>query len=121
MSRLAERDDDAGARLADFLHRLAACPGQVGVEVRFSDVRGSRHVYDPQTGAWWLLPSGDLPGWARRRARPRRGPRRRIGSSHQRGVVLTSDRAGVADVTAAEPAGHYARRTSPPKEPPACT
>ena len=77
--------DDAGAQAADFLRRLAACPGLVGVEVRFSDVKRYRHVYDPQTGAWWLLPAADLPRWVRRRERPRRGPRLRIGSSRRGG------------------------------------
>jgi hypothetical protein len=72
--------DDAGAPAADFLRQLATCPGLVGVEVRHSDVRGYRHIYDPQTGSWWLLPAADLPGWVRRRARPRRGHRLRIGS-----------------------------------------
>jgi len=75
--------DGAGAQAADFLRRLAACPGLVGVEVRYADVKRYRHVYDPQTGAWWLLPAADLPRWVRRRGRPRRGHRLRIGSSRR--------------------------------------
>jgi hypothetical protein len=93
--------DDAGAQAADFLRRLAACPGLVGVEVRFADVKRYRHVYNPQTGAWRLLPASDLPRWVRRRGRPRRGPRLRIGSSRQRGLagpgVPTGGRGSGAD------------------------
>jgi hypothetical protein len=88
--------DDAGAQAADFLRRLAACPGLVGVEVRYADVERYQHVYDPLTGAWWLLPAADVPRWVRRRERPRRGPRLRIGSSggSRRGGVAAQGVAG---------------------------
>jgi len=84
-------DTTDGAQAADLLQQLDDCRGLVGVEVRYSDVRGYRHVLDPQTGAWWLLPAVDLPRWVRRRARPRRGRRLRIGSRRRGGVVRHLD------------------------------
>jgi hypothetical protein len=54
---------------ADLLRRPAEYPNQVGVDARYTDVHGYLHVSDPQTGAWRLLPVGDLPTWVRCEAR----------------------------------------------------